>query len=566
MNNYNKTVLGKILTAVESGGQKYGQGDWGNVTLPYTNSSKEHTVTLGAYQFGGGSNEGRDLLKLILADYPNIFKSYDNCGLEKTLTIDWYGTHFKPTDNQIIAIRKIISTEQGVLAQTKMYAEVQLPKYLKRAKEYGIPESNVYATMMWVEIEHLGGLNPTKRVFNRCDGIYMLDSIMTALKLDQFIAEYRTNGVGSVKYWSRHVACRKFIEQYAQEEDKVTSALSRAKTLLRQPQNDTMTGFTPDGAGYFKKANQYYTTPKKGDIIYFYSESKGRIGHTGIVTSADLVNKLVYTVEGNTSSTEYAENGGCVARHVYSFAKIGGVNRVNGFGRPNFAAAGVTADQFVETALSYLGYLEKRSNSNLDSKTANAGSNNYQRFQRDVGAGNGDQWCQYYVDAMALYTCQSYFAKPSIAQSNDACHVNVAKGQEWLNNNFGGIIKQYCGALLVVDGEFGPKSRNATLAVWKYSMNHLVDSTLTPNNTNFGDSCKKYASYATVGYGTSGTFTYLCQLLLAANGWYTDTMDGEAGNNTVNAIKLYQKSVELEVDGWCGPDTWFSLFNGVFVV
>lgn len=34
MNNYNKTVLGKILTAVESGGQKYGQGDWGNVIRP----------------------------------------------------------------------------------------------------------------------------------------------------------------------------------------------------------------------------------------------------------------------------------------------------------------------------------------------------------------------------------------------------------------------------------------------------------------------------------------------------------------------------------------------------
>ncbi len=565
MNNYNKTVLGKIITAVESGGQKYGQGDWGNVTLPYTNSDKEHTVTLGAYQFGGGSNEGRDLLKLILADYPSTFKSHDNCGLEKTLTIDWYGKHFRPTNDQIIAIRKIISTEQGVLSQTKMYAEVQLPKYLKKAKEYGIPESNIQATMMWVEIEHLGGLNPTKRVFDRCKGVYTLDSIMNALKVDQTIAQYKANGVGSVKYWSRHVACRKFIEQYAQEEDKMASALSRAKTLLRQPQGDTMTGYTPDGAYYFKKANQYYTTPKRGDIIYFYSGSKGRIGHTGIVTNVDLVNKLAYTVEGNTSSTEYAENGGCVARHVYSFAKIGGLNRVNGFGRPNFAAAGITVDQFVETALSYLGYLEKRSNANLDSKTANAGSNNYQRFQRDVGAGNGDQWCQYYVDAMALYTCQTYYIAYEIPQSNNACHVNVAQGQKWLNENFGGILKQYCGALLVVDGDFGPKSRNATLAVWKYSMNQLVESALTPNNTNFGDSCKKYANYALVGYGTSGVFTYLCQLLLAAHGWYTDKMDGEAGNNTVNAIKLFQKSIEKKVDGCCGPDTWFNLFNEAFV-
>ena len=38
------------------------------------------------------------------------------------------------------------------------------------------------------------------------------------------------------------------------------------------------------------------------------------------------------------------------------------------------------ADKFVNIALAEIGYLEKRSNSQLDSKTANAGSNNYTKY------------------------------------------------------------------------------------------------------------------------------------------------------------------------------------------
>ena len=184
------------------------------------------------------------------------------------------------------------------------------------------------------------------------------------------------------------------------------TAMQRAKVLLRQPKDDVMTGYTPDGKQCFVDADAWVKKPKRGDVIYFYSTAKGRVGHVGIVERVDTGSQLVYTVEGNTSSGEYAENGGCVARHCYSYAEMGGQNRVNGFGRPDFAGAGVTAEQFVKTAVSFLGYLEKRSNKDLDSKTANAGSNNYQRFQRDIGAGNGDQWCQFFVDAVALYTCE----------------------------------------------------------------------------------------------------------------------------------------------------------------
>ena len=38
----------------------------------------------------------------------------------------------------------------------------------------------------------------------------------------------------------------------------------------------------------------------------------------------------------------------------------------------------------IEIALKEVGYLEKRSNKNLNSKTANAGSNNYTKYWNDL--------------------------------------------------------------------------------------------------------------------------------------------------------------------------------------
>ena len=52
----------------------------------------------------------------------------------------------------------------------------------------------------------------------------------------------------------------------------------------------------------------------------------------------------------------------------------------------------------IEIALAEVGYLEKKSKSNLDSKTANAGSNNYTKYWRDVyPVFQAQAWCQCFV-------------------------------------------------------------------------------------------------------------------------------------------------------------------------
>lgn len=559
MNDENLKVLVNVIGAVESGGQVYGKRRYDAYADPYTNTEKEHTITLGWAQNYG--YEASKLIKMIYDADPTAFRKLDIAtpSIESMLYKDWVRMRWKPNESQKAALIKLISSNVGKKCQDELFSELMKQFIVDCSETY---TSNIKAQMMYCEIRHLGGKSSVDRIFKRCDGNYNLENIMASLAKDQNDTS-SSNQVGDTKFWSRHVKCYQFIDRYAKDETGTikVSALSRAKILLRQPQNETMTGYTPDGKSYFVAAGAWYKEPQPGDIIYFYSSSKGRVGHVGIVKRVDIESKMLTTIEGNTSSTEYAENGGCVAVHSYSYRYIGGTNRINGFGRPNFKGAEVTAEDFIKTAFSQLGYLEKRSNKDLDSKTANAGSNNYQKFQRDVGAGNGDQWCQYFVDAVALYTCRGYLTPDVDPETAGEISSNVADGQNWFNENYGTIIKTYCGSLLTVDGDYGPKSRAAALAVWKDLMNRKFSSHLTPSNTSFGDTCRTWASHATVGKGSSGTFTYICQFILSADKFYTGSMDAECGDGTVKAIQEFQKAHNLTQDGSCGADTWYALFN-----
>jgi hypothetical protein len=65
------------------------------------------------------------------------------------------------------------------------------------------------------------------------------------------------------------------------------------------------------------------------------------------------------------------------------------------------------ASKVIDVALNEVGYLEKKTNSNLDSKTANAGYNNYTKYARDFdtkypnfynGKKQSVAWCDIFVD------------------------------------------------------------------------------------------------------------------------------------------------------------------------
>lgn len=92
----------------------------------------------------------------------------------------------------------------------------------------------------------------------------------------------------------------------------------------------TFDDYCPNSAGYFKNSKQWYSTPKKGDQIFF-KDSAGTICHTGLVYYYD--NNYVYTIEGNTNDgTGLVANGVCVAKKKYPLK----YNRIAGYGRPYY--------------------------------------------------------------------------------------------------------------------------------------------------------------------------------------------------------------------------------------
>lgn len=163
--------------------------------------------------------------------------------------------------------------------------------------------------------------------------------------------------------------------------------------------------YTPTGASYFKQARAWYTVPQIGDVVYFYNSELKRIGHVGIVFSINSGAKTFKTIEGNTSSKEFSTNGGCCASHEYSYATVGGVNRVQGFGRPAFGDSTCLVEDLLQIAMGELGYEEKASDKDLDDPHANAGRNNYTKYGRWYGM-NPAQWCQLFVSWCAWQACK----------------------------------------------------------------------------------------------------------------------------------------------------------------
>lgn len=105
------------------------------------------------------------------------------------------------------------------------------------------------------------------------------------------------------------------------------------------------TNYTPTGSDAFKKRGRYIKRgkgkPKRGDVIYFYSKAKGRIGHVGIVYK--VTSSTVYTIEGNTSgASSLVTNGGGVKKKSYSLSS----SYIDGYGSVDYSVIeGTHADE-----------------------------------------------------------------------------------------------------------------------------------------------------------------------------------------------------------------------------
>jgi hypothetical protein len=90
---------------------------------------------------------------------------------------------------------------------------------------------------------------------------------------------------------------------------------------------------TRAGAEAFRKREQWHTTPKIGDFVFFdfIMDDKETINHIGLVIRRSK--KQIVTIEGNTSGGADQRNGGQV---MVKSRALGARSFVVGYGRPTY--------------------------------------------------------------------------------------------------------------------------------------------------------------------------------------------------------------------------------------
>lgn len=549
MNDKNMAVLTNIIGAVESGGQIYGNRRYDAYAGPYTNSSKEVTCTLGWAQNYG--NEGRKLCQMILKKDPAAFRKADTAGIESKLSVDWVAAKWNPTTRQKNALIAIITTDAGKECQDALFAEL-MKKYIKSAEEYGV--TSVPAQMMWCEIEHLGGLSPTKRIFNRAAKPYTPDSIFVSLKKDQNDTS-NNNQVGDKKFQSRHECCVKWIKQYIDDETMEKEIRYLISNCGHDENNKYTGGKAGDQTGGEWAIIDWYNRP--WNYVLRHPDTKVREEIALLAERAARNNLVGYDQNQRTTYWSHLRASNYDPAQITIACEADCSSGV----AANIKAAGyrlgITALKNVSINL-YTGNLRsalKAAGFEVLSASKYLSSPDY-LLRGDILLYEG-----HHTATNLANGSKSGDAATGMIITPVTTIVNVAKGQQWLNSNYGTLIKSNCGALLVVDDSYGTNSRAAALCVWKDVVNRKYGCSLTPSNSNFLDSCKVSAKKATIQIGTSGTLTYIVEFILSARGYYTGAMDAIFGNGLKSAVMAFQKARGLTVDGIVGPDTWYALFN-----
>lgn len=382
MTNNQKAVLRKIIYAVETGGQVYGQQDYSDFTEAYTNSSEEHAITIGAGAWY--ATEAKTLLERIYNADPEQWEKIDKVRLlEQVQTANWERFNISRVSQLADTIVALISSDLGIKCQDSLMDE-QLTTYAEEAFKQGVTDARAQA--MCVNFRHQGGLGTVTRILAKTQKPYALDNLYAACQTDT------GNQVGAYKSRQKFVydalktyfpeseetgmnAIDKLI-QIAKNEvgylEKASNSQLDSKTANAGSNNYTkywrdvkpsyqgqpwcagfvswcfMKAFGQEKAKELLKHWPYVycptlgdlftknANPKIGDIVIFYRN--GTFTHTGIVTA--VIGDMFYTIEGNTSGASgIIANGGGVCAKSYLNSQMPGTK----FCTPNYSLVKNTA-------------------------------------------------------------------------------------------------------------------------------------------------------------------------------------------------------------------------------
>lgn len=452
-----KEVIRKIIYAVETGGQVYGNVRYDDFTEAYANSSIEHAITIG----GGAwyATEAQRLLKLIRTKNPTVFKKLDTAGIGIDLdTKNWATYKVQKGSDKAKCIQKIIGSATGIKCQDLLIDE-QMQAYVDEVSALGV--TDIQALLMCANFRHQGGLSAVKRILAKTQKPYTLNNVYKACQSDT------GNQVGAYK--------------------------------LRQ--------------------KMVYESLKK------YITDKGN--NTNMITKA--------------------------------------INAV------------------INIALAEVGYLEKATNANLDDKTANAGSNNYTKYWRDIyPAYQGQPWCACFVTwvfviafgkamAQKLLKHYPYVYCPTMADlftlnANPKVGDIVIFKHNGVFTHTGIVIKVSGDQFWTVEGNTSGGSTiiaNGGGVCKKTYFNSNLPGTkfITPDYSkvqeikNEGNDTPSISASSILKMGSNGSAVKTLQKNLNTLIKAKLTVDGEFGTATYNAVIKFQTKYKLTADGVVGENT-----------
>lgn len=382
-------ILIKIIAAVETGGQVYGQARYDDYTPAYANCSNETSCTIGAFQEYGSLAKG--LLQEILNTYPSTFRKYDNAGIESDLKkTSWTGYSPNRGSQKAKAIQAIISSPDGTKVQNSRIQK-QMESHVAFAQKQGV--SDVDALFMCANFIHQGGQSACTRILKKTQKPYTLDHLYEACKTDtgNQVGAYKTRQQKVYGWLKEKISNKNTTQNNSQGSDNmntekaIDALIAVAKNeigYLEKKSNSQLDDKTANaGANNYTKywrdvkpewngdywcavfvswcfmkafgletakkllrhwsyvycpdMKRYFTlyaNPKAGDIVIFWSSTKKEFVHTGIVTKVD--GDRFYTIEGNTSgASSVVANGGGVCAKTYLNSQMIGTK----FCRPDYS-------------------------------------------------------------------------------------------------------------------------------------------------------------------------------------------------------------------------------------
>ena len=370
--------------------------------------------------------------------------------------------------------------------------------------------------------------------------------------------------------------------------------------------NGSYTNFTTDGCGY-GLAQWTYGTRKEKFLKYIKAHGKsiadldGQINFlikefqedfsalwSQLKTSKDLYNLTWILLD----KWENPQVKNIDTRYQYAQNWF---NTLRNNPRSNTMTENQAIEKVLDLARSEIGYREKRSNYQLDDKTANAGSGNWTKYARDLdavtnfynGAKNGYSWCDIFVDWLFYQCFGANAAMKILCQPHNSMGAGCMYSAQYYKNagrwtrdpqpgdqifffdnagqiNHTGIVEEVnAGAVITIEGNTSDSVQRRTYELysgyiagyghpaWQYATATTPTPAQTVININITNNIN------ILRYGSKGEAVQQLQEKLLKLGYNLgpDGADGDFGNLTQNAVIQFQQANNLEADGEVGPET-----------